>query len=598
MARRASGSVTVMTLVATLIAAVAVCWPLLARVIPTGVSTAPDPVTISDYQGDFQVSADGTLRATETLQTEFPCCRHGIFRFWPIAAPWDTHTRLIPRHIEVTMDGGSVPVDLSWEDGRQYRVAKIGDPDHTVLPGTHTYVISYTVAGVLAPTSAGVVPGESGSWAGESDASVFYWNVVAGGWQMSIGKSESRVTLPTATRDIKCTYGYDSQGLCDVTSGGTDGIVIKTGSLGPRTPVTVRATQTIEPAGQHRLPWTTAYDGVLGQSLPLALIVGVLGLAGIVVGRFWEWRSREPVPGYPVMYEPPPGLGPVQTYYVMYERLPADALTATLLYQAERGLTQLTQRGPKNWLIEGKGGDWAGVDEVTRAVGESLGVTGAGNSFHADGSVSAGASLNQAKGTLATVIAWSRSSGLVVSSGIEALGRVAVLAAFVLAATLVFWRPVGITLWAVPFAAFAIGGIGLLRSGVGTRRTPAGREVWSRAGGFYRLLSTPSSEARFDFSANKQLYTAFIPYAVAFGCADKWAQKYQANTGELPPTPAWYAGPGYSSGFWGTSTGFESFESSLQSSIGAYQATQSSSSSGGGGFSGGGGGGGGGGGSW
>lgn len=588
-----------LTVAAAILAAAAILWPVLVRAFTPPVSTAPDPVTISEYRGDFAVSADGRMRATETLKTEFPCCRHGIFRFWDVVAPWDGHVRLIPEDIKVTVDGHSVPVQLLWQDARRFRVAKIGDADHTVSPGVHTYVISYAVDGVLAPTDAGAVPGESGSWAGESNASVFYWNVIAGGWQMSMDRSQSRITLPTPTRDIKCTYGYDSRGECSVTGAGTNDIVVKTGPLGPRTPVTVRATQTIKPAGQHWLPWVAAYDGVLGQSFPLALVVAGLGAVGLVVGRLWEWRSREQSPGYPVMYEPPPGLGPAQTYYVMHEGLSATALTGTLLYQAEQGLTQLTQQSAKDWVIEGKGGNWSAVDEVTRAVGESLGVTGAGSSFHADGSVSAGQSLNVAKGRLTSgAKAWSRSSGLIVPAGSEAMGRAAVVAASLIAAALIIWRPGDITLWAIPFACFAVGGIGLLRGGVGTRRTAAGREAWSRAGGFHRLLSTSSAEARFDFSANKQLYAAFIPYAVAFGCADTWAQKYQANTGEVPPTPTWYAGPAYSSGFWGTSTGFDSFESSLQSSIGAYQASQSSSSSGGGGFSGGGGGGGGGGGSW
>ena len=73
----------------------------------------------------------------------------------------------------------------------------------------------------------------------------------------------------------------------------------------------------------------------------------------------------------------------------------------------------------------------------------------------------------------------------------------------------------------------------------GTRRTAQGRELWSRAGGFQRMLSTPSSVDRFDFSGRRELYTAYIPYAVAFDCADAWAQKYETETGEPAPTPVW-----------------------------------------------------------
>jgi uncharacterized membrane protein len=109
------------------------------------------------------------------------------------------------------------------------------------------------------------------------------------------------------------------------------------------------------------------------------------------------------------------------------------------------------------------------------------------------------------------------------------------------------------------------------------------------------LLSTPSAEDRFDFSARRDLYLAYIPYAVAFGCADAWAEKYAVATGTEPPVPGWYPVTA-ASGWDGGRTSFNGFESALASSISAYEATQSSSSSGGGG--GGGSGGGGGGGSW
>jgi len=602
MARKILGStsVTLLTVFATVVATAAMLWPAVAYVVPQTASSSPDPVTITDYKADFRVDDDGRLAAVETLTTSFPCCRHGIFRFWDITPPWDSHTRVIPKDIKVSLDGRPENFELSWERGRKYRVAKIGDADRTLSPGQHVYEISYSVEGALAPTSAGATAGESGSWASDSEGSVFYWDVVAGGWQMQIDRSETRVTLPTATDEIKCTYGFDSRGECKVTGGGTDGIVITTGPLGPRTPVTVRATQEIPTPDHLTLPWAPLYDGVLGHSLPLALLVALLAALALAVGRLWEWRTREEPPGYPVSYQPPPGLGPVQSYYVMNERAPANALISTLLYQAERGLTKLTRTGDDDWIIEGTGGDWSSVDAVTREVGEALGVTGAGSQFFANGTVSAGQSLNSVNTTLAaSVKRWARIEGLLAGHGAETMGRLLVVVAALLAAVLIFFHPFGVTLWAMPFAAFAIGGIGMLRQGVGTRRTPAGRDQWSRAGGFHRLLSTTSAQDRFDFSAHKELYTAYIPFAVAFDCADKWAEKYQLSTGEVPPQPLWYSGPTTAHGFWGSHSSFASFESSLRSSIGAYEASQSSSSSGGGGgYSGGGGGGGGGGGSW
>ena len=107
--------------------------------------------------------------------------------------------------------------------------------------------------------------------------------------------------------------------------------------------------------------------------------------------------------------------------------------------------------------------------------------------------------------------------------------------------------------------------------------------VWSQAGGFERLLSTPSAEDRFDFAARKDLFIAYVPYAVAFGVADKWAEKYRVSTQSEPPIPGWYPyylGSQYANFYSGSQ--FDSFDSAVSESISAYTASQSSSSSGGG----------------
>ncbi len=114
------------------------------------------------------------------------------------------------------------------------------------------------------------------------------------------------------------------------------------------------------------------------------------------------------------------------------------------------------------------------------------------------------------------------------------------------------------------------------------------------------MLSTPASKERFEFAGREELYTAYVPWAVAFGCADAWAAKYRTETGSEPPVPA-YLGSGYAGAHTGSHVDqmIGDFDSTVSSAISSYQATQrSSSSGGGGGFSGGGGGGGGGGGSW
>lgn len=597
--RRSPLTVVAATLIAVVVAAGVLLWPVLEYLGDTDSAAVFDPVVVTDYRAELSVDRDGTLTATETLTASFPDDRHGIFRFWDVRDPSDDHVRLIPYDITVTRDGHDEPTDLVWQQGRAFRVAKIGDPDRTLTPGEHVYVISYRIRDVLSPSTSGAAARGSGSWPADQNRASFYWKVVAGGWQVRFERTEVRVKLPTPATDVRCAYGYDDSGQCELTGVGTDSLTIRTGVLAPRTPVTIRATQDLLAPDRVNLPWTPPYDGVLGQSRVAASGLGILALIGLGVGWAWSWRGREEPPGYPVAYEPPPGLGPVQTYYVMREQIPANALVATLLHQAQRGLTTIQQTEGSTWRIEAQGGDWEGVDPVTRQVGLALGLETAGGAFEADGSQTAGRRLQSASNALAKgTKAWARDQGLVINELSEQIGRLLALAAWVIAVLLVFIRPGGATIWALPFLAFGIGGIGLLFPEVETRRTPKGREQWARAGGFYRLLSTPSAQDRFDFSAQKDLYTAFVPYAVAHGCADEWAKKYTLSTGHEPPVPSWYLGPTTPHGLFGASTAFAGFESSLRSSIGAYEASQSSSSRGGGSSFSGGGGGGGGGGSW
>jgi hypothetical protein len=175
------GPVT-LTVLAILGTCVGLFWPVASYVVPNDSATGIDPVTISDFNARYDVDAMGNLTALETITAVFPYGRHGIFRFFDQADPSDSHVRYRPKDITVRLDGSAVPVDLLWERGTRYRVAKIGDPDHYVSPGRHVYTIGYRIAGAVSPTSAGRGATDSSSWVGSDDShAVFYWDVIAPG---------------------------------------------------------------------------------------------------------------------------------------------------------------------------------------------------------------------------------------------------------------------------------------------------------------------------------------------------------------------------------------------------------------------------------
>ncbi len=571
-----------------------------------------DPVTVSLYEADFDLAADGRLDVTETITADFPYDRHGIYRYWDVSDPSDPGVRHVPELTSITADGVAVPYETFWEQADRYFVAKIGDPDVFLAPGSHVYVIAYSTEGAISPPTAG-----TGSFASseggnpEPPQSVFYWNVIAQGWELPIAKAEIRIALPSPSGEVQCSAGAsgvgpNSVGPCGIEGAGGEAITLTAEGIPPRSGMTVRAAMALPPPERTDLPWSVTWDKILGRSATRALAVVVLSLIAFAGGLWWARSSREPTPGLPLVYEPPQGLGPVQTVYIDTEGVGDHSLVATLLYMADRGLVALEHRSDDSWLITGRATDeqWAATDPVTLAAGLRLGVTRPGYWFLADGSTGAGLALKSAQDVITSdTERWARDAGLTEESIGEVDG-----AGWPGGRPLPWRRSAssdwlgGPTLHGLPFAAFALGGVGLQKSGVGARRTALGRGVWSRAGGFERLLSTPSSEDRFDFAARKDLFVAFIPYAVAFGVADMWADKYRVATGQEPPIPGWYpystgAGYGlYGDGGWA----FGEFDGALSTSIASYEASQAASS-GGGGFGGGGfggGGGGGGGGSW
>jgi len=300
------------------------------------------------------------------------------------------------------------------------------------------------------------------------------------------------------------------------------------------------------------------------------------------------------------MYAPPEGIGPAQAAYLVTETVGDEQYVATLLHAAERGAVELDRQG-EAWTITDKAGPagWAGLDEVTSGVAHLLG--GPGTTFVAqpDDVVGGKRLQTEMSSFKANTTSWAKRNGLMVSSGLGGAGALVILVCFVAVVGIAIWNPFDMSALGLVPGLFAVFGAGLAATGAGTKRTRAGRDLWSRAGGFRRILSTPSAQDRFDFSGRQELYTAYIPWAVAFGCADEWAEKYRTEMATEPPVPSYF--PHYYAGAYAgsaISSMVDDFHSTVSSAISSYEATQKSSSSGGGGFSGGGGGGGGGGGSW
>ena len=567
-------------------------WPLVFKGGSDQELPADDPVVFSNFKADYRVNADGSMEAVETITAEFPGGRHGLFQFWDTANPNSPYVRQVPDIQSVEIDGAAAPYQMLWEGGKRLRVAKIGNPDEYLSFGTHVFEIRYTVPGVLDPGGTGSDKRFAKSTGDDAAAqSVFFWNVVAGSWNNRMQRVDITVTLPSDVTGAQCSVGFGVGAPCSDLAITGNKVELSTSYLGSRTPVTLRAGVDVPTPARDELLWPYTWDRILGSSLSEMAWIMTLTVAFALGGFLWYRSTVEPSPGFPLQYAPPAGLGPVQTEYIRTEAVPKNALTATLFYLAERKLIDLQQINDKHWRIRGlaKQTEWERLDPVSRKVGTALKVNKPGEEFEAKKTVKSGEKLNKAKTDIAKAVErWAFDSGLMVKRKKELWVRTVNVIAMLIAVCC-FFLVFGIPFTAVglPFAAFFLFTARSWVDGVGTRRTAAGRELWSQAGGFHRMLATDSAESRFDFSARKDLYTAYVPFAVAAGAAALWAKKYETTTGTAAPQPDWYnsssastsAGWGFSGGSGGAN--FDSFESALSSSIGAYTASQSSSSSGG-----------------
>ena len=269
-----------------------------------------EDTTITSYVADFTVDEQGDLTVVETLTVDVPGPgTHGIFRFFDIADPNAPHARRIPNDIAVTRDGEDEPFEMERREQGRIRVARIGSASATLTPGRHVYEIRYAIDGVLEPGTDGA-------------RTQFYWNLIPGGWQQPIAKSDLTVHLPVAAEDVRCALGVDAAGGCTARGEGTDTLHVATGPLEPNTPVTVKAGLDLAtpPAGETR-PWTVRFDPVLGPGPVVLAVVLVLAAGAAVLGSILGARSREPKPGYPLMYAPPEGIGPAQAKYIFTEQI-------------------------------------------------------------------------------------------------------------------------------------------------------------------------------------------------------------------------------------------------------------------------------------
>jgi uncharacterized protein (TIGR04222 family) len=156
----------------------------------------------------------------------------------------------------------------------------------------------------------------------------------------------------------------------------------------------------------------------------------------------------------------------------------------------------------------------------------------------------------------------------------------------------------------LPVPLILLGVMILATTGNAPARTAKGTAALQDARGF-ELYLTKAEANQLRFEEGEDLFSKYLPFAIAFGVADKWAKKFEelSRQGRTLAEPTWYGGGFVYGAFWANAAGLGDRMNQFASFADAAMTAPTPGSSGGSGFGGGGGfsgggGGGGGGGGW
>jgi hypothetical protein len=605
---------------------------------------------MSSFTADYVLDAEGGATVTETIDYVFGTSggvKHGIYRNIVTrqsvtdenGRPSEENFRYYALDLESVTSPTGAPTEtkLTDQSGGETQI-RIGDPNVTVS-GTQSYVVKYHLANVMNPFP---------------DHAEFFYNVFVGD---TVPKDRVKVTVtgPGGVTSVRCVRGSDPGRDCDSAQAGQTAVFTVDNLLGnedltiatslPRAGFgelkpDIRAAGSSYDEGQAKVLTSLALAGGIGAPLVAAGVMGVLvatrgrdeWYAGVTPGLAPGSAdavapgSVPPPPPAPtlrgrrpeiaVQFNPPPGVQPGMVGTIIDESADTIDVSATVMDLAVRGFLRIeeiqsgTMFSRTDWrLVQLPPPSGQTLRPYEATVLEGLFAEGSDVKL-SDLKYKFNTTLNLAIRQMYTEVVergWFRRSPLRQRAGWQALGFLLIGAGAVSCFYLgVVTRAIDRT------GGFGVGipsgivlGLGLIVAGLifrilGKRmaaKTAAGSAVYAQSLGFRKYLETAEAD-QIRFEEASAIFSRYLPYAIVFGVADRWAGTFQkvaeaaAAAGSPIVMPTWYI---YSGAMFPDFTSIADGAGSFASSAGGtFAATASSGSSGGsafggGGFSGGGG---------
>ena len=586
--------------------------PLLGRPIPAGAQSVRERITA--YRVDITVQPNGALAIIEEIDYDFGSTdRHGILRDIPTKLRYDDrYDRDYPLTIESVRSSSGAPSGYATESvGGGVTRIRIGDANKTIT-GAQKYRIAYRIAGTMNAFD---------------DHDELYWNAIGTEWNVPVVAATVTVHFPGGAGEVRVTCYAGSSGSrlpCASASvegdsarftqprlGRYEGVSIVVGFPKGRVPEP-------KPVLIERWSFTRAFAIDARRLTAAVFVLAASVYLGIRLvwtrGRDLRWSGspvevvfggteQQRVPlfeggAYAIEYTPPDDIRPGEVGTLVDEVAHPLDVTASIIDLAARDYLHIQEIPKEGWLGST---DWRLTKQPEPKERRTL------QAFERrllDGLFEDGDEvlLSSLKRTFIDRLHAVQEAlykdvverGWFSESPDSTRSRWGVIAAMtlVLAIGLVM-----LTAWLTTFAivpvplVFAALLFLALHKRI-PRRTAKGTSALRRTLGFRQYIETAETR-RSEFAEKAGLFYEYLPYAIVFGCVERWSKAFD---GLDLPAPDWYGSTNaFTAVYFASAMG--GFSDTTVSAIVSTPGGSGSSGFSGGGFSGGGGGGGGGG-SW
>ncbi|MBE0603582.1 MAG: DUF2207 domain-containing protein, partial [Deltaproteobacteria bacterium] len=497
--------------------------------------------TIRSFRAAIEVRSDASLKVVETIETEFHRPRHGIYRDIPVryVDELGKKTTMPVRIASVTDASGAALEHRVERAGAMVRV-RIGDPKRFVN-GRQAYVVSYTVENAILFFE---------------DHDELYWNVTGNGWAVPIDAASAVVSVAAGERSLAmrtlCFTGPRGSRVsaCEASDARNGAVYGSTRPFGPGEGLTIVLGWE---KGVVRAPSglaTFLYGLDLGRTWVFALPLFTLGYMFVL----WLRKGKDPSTGDPlvVAYAPPEEGGrpllPAEAGALIDEALDPKDITASVVDLAVKGYLKIEERKTEGLVFDKtdyalrKGKDPGAelppferllLDKIFQGRGDAVNVSELKLSFYKNIDALKTSAFEGLKGMKCFSAEPSKVQGKYVGIGILVLVGGTILS---------------VALAALPGDAFALAVPAAVLSGIPILlfapfmpvKTPKGVRLLGRVKGFEEFLLRAEKD-RLERMNDKNLFEKYLPYAIALGVSDRWAESFE---GIYQEPPDWYVSPG------------------------------------------------------